>query len=79
MPLGFEKLSLKGDKRKSDIYPTEKQENLPPVDAPISKDAPPSYAAEDPINDPSPEELNAAFANLNLPDVPPDSLPLSIA
>jgi hypothetical protein len=68
MPLGLEKLSLKGDQRNSDIYPTEKQENIPPA----SKEAPPSYAAEDPVNEPTPAELNSAFANLNLPDVPPE-------
>ena len=75
MPLGLEKLSLKGDKRKSDMYPSEKQEGgatdvAPPGTSP-SKEAPPSYAAEDPANEPTPEELNAAFSNLYFSDTPP--------
>lgn len=78
MPLGFEKLSLKGDKKAEP--PTEKSGNVPspspnegPSTPPASppKDAPPSYAANDPISEPTPTELNAAFASLNLPDVPP--------
>ena len=78
MPLGFEKFSLKGDKQ--DVYPAEKlQENVKV--APVSsngngKEAPPSYAVNDPVNNdappgPSAEELNAAFANLKLSDTPP--------
>lgn len=68
MPI-FEK--LKGDKRKSDIYPPEKQENIPPPGPPPSKEAPPTYAAEDPVNEPTADELNAAFSSLNISDTPP--------
>ena len=90
MPLGLEKLSLKGslkghsDKQEKENYPPEKQE--PQVTAPPAevlansngngKEAPPSYAPNDPnatdANGPSPAELNAAFANLKLGDVAPE-------
>ena len=68
MPL-FEK--LKGDKRKSDFYPKEKQENITPSGGPPpSKDAPPIYTAEAPVNEPIADELNAAFASLNISNTP---------
>lgn len=70
MPLGLEKLSLRGDNRKSGAYVAEKQGDLKTSNSP-SGEAPPSYAAEDPINEPSSDELNAAFSNINIPDVPP--------
>jgi hypothetical protein len=65
MPLSIAKLPIKGDDRKSDAYTVEKHPHTPP------KDLLPSYAAEDPINEPSIEELNAAFSNLNIPENPP--------
>ena len=68
MPLGFEKLSLRGEK--PNINGREKQENAPPAAPP--KDAPPSYTANDPVDEPSVAELNAAFTNLNLSDTPPE-------
>jgi hypothetical protein len=84
MPLGL--LSLKGhiDKQEKENYPSEKQE--PQVTAPPAKvlsngyandkEAPPSYASNDPIatngNGLSPAELNATFANLRLSDIPPE-------
>lgn len=82
MPLGFEKLPFGGDKKQKDVYTSEKQENIaPPSGPPPSKEAPPtyatedapSYAVEDPeINEPTPAELNAAFANLDIPVTPPE-------
>lgn len=72
MPLGFQKLSLKDDKKGA--YPQEKlSEGVPPGAPPTNKEAPPSYAVDDPVSDttgPSSEELNAAFAKLKLSDAP---------
>jgi hypothetical protein len=70
MPFDLKRLSLKGDK--SDAYPPEK---MAPVASSATstngKEAPPSYAPNDPITEPSAAEMNAAFANLSLPDYPP--------
>lgn len=75
MPL-FDKLSsLKGDKGSADLqFPSEKK-NLeyqsPSVASPEIKDAPPTYAPEDPnTQGPSVEELNAAFSSLDLKSTP---------
>lgn len=71
MPL-FDKLgSLRGDKVGADLqFPSEKKnlENpAPSVTSPEIKDAPPTYAPEDPnTQGPSVEELNAAFSSLDL-------------
>ncbi|KAH8596636.1 hypothetical protein B0O99DRAFT_685632 [Bisporella sp. PMI_857] len=51
--------------------PSEKQENIAPQRA--SNDAPPNYSVTDPIadaDDAAAAEMNAAFANLSIPDVP---------
>lgn len=75
MPLGFNKLSLKGDKSNG-LSPQNTKENAAPAAAAASsKEAPPSYAATDPINapidGPTAEELSAAFSSLRLSDTPP--------
>jgi hypothetical protein len=84
MPLGL--LSLKGrnHKQEKERYLSEKQEHqvaAPPAKVLSNgygnaKEAPPSYVPNDPIatddNGPSPAELNAAFVNLKLSDVPPE-------
>jgi hypothetical protein len=54
-------------------HPSEKQENmLPPPGPPPSKEAPPSYAPEDPIPPEQVAELNSAFESLNLSAQSPD-------
>jgi hypothetical protein len=65
------KLSLRGDK---DARLSEKsQENAPPGTESV-KEAPPTYAYNDPVLDappgPSPEDLDAVFASLKISDVP---------
>jgi hypothetical protein len=73
MPLGFR--SLKGD-RSNGLSSQDTTENIAPVAAAASsKEAPPSYAATDPSNQPvdgpTAEELSAAFSSLRLSDLPP--------
>lgn len=64
-------MSTKENKRKSDMYPNEKhQQSLTPGTTP-PKDALPSYTAQDPSNEPSTDELNSAFSNLNISDTSP--------
>jgi hypothetical protein len=72
MPLGLEKLKS----QKSSDYPPEKQpEDVAPVATTATtakeKEAPPSYAPNDPISDAAAAELNAAFVKLKLSDTPP--------
>ncbi|TVY75725.1 Glycine-rich domain-containing protein, partial [Lachnellula suecica] len=87
----LDKLSLKGEKHDSDTEngpvtpakvapPTPSKEAPPPVAKiapnPPAKEQPPTYAANDPANDPSPEELSRAFSSLRLSEQPlafPDS------
>jgi hypothetical protein len=72
MPLLEKLASLKGEKT-----PIDKSAMLPENTAPVAaanKDAPPSYAINDPVDSagPTEAELNAAFASLNISSTPKD-------
>lgn len=59
------------NKRESDLYhQSEKQGNMTPPATPPSKEAPPSYTANGPLDEVSRGELNTAFSSLNLSDTP---------
>jgi len=73
MPLRFEKLSLEAGK--GNPSPSEKVPSVSsPAGPPPSSEAPPTYSVIDSVSVPPaplPKELSAAFANLNIPDIPP--------
>ena len=75
MPFGLDKhFSLKGDAANgTSSYPSEKQENTaPPLDPPLSKEAPPSYVSINPVAPEQIAELNSAFESLSLSPQNPD-------
>ena len=76
MPLDLKRLSLlpSKDKKTAEDKGNKASSAADTPSPPRPKDAPPAYAETGPVGGPpgpSAEELNAAFSNLALPDVPP--------
>jgi hypothetical protein len=55
---------------KDNSYPPENGQFAPPAGRPPSKEPPPQYAPDDPVDGPTAAELTSAFANLKLSTTP---------